>query len=545
MKIERIEVENFLGLRDFTLEPGDRTLIVGRNGAGKSSIRDAIRFAALGDPGRGIEKKKDFGALLSEGAKKGKVSVTIDGHRYQRCVKTGGAATSIPEPPESLPYVLDADRFAAMGENARRSFLMGLMGVKVKPADIANRLVAKGVSEAMAERVTPLLRSGFDAACAEAKTWARDAKRDWQAITGEQWGASKGERWEADVPESLSAEEINKLEDAEGEAKRLQNTARMEAHDLRNLAQQAMAAQHKIDEATAAKEKHSAGESVNIEEVAGQISKLQEAKSSAETPVPCPCCNAMLVVGPDGLREAGEPVDVAGLQDQINQLKLQLNDAKQWQAAEQELARVSGVEPVSDADIKAADKAAADAEAAWDKAAAELAQAVRASEEARNAGEATDKARAIHETIEAALNVAELLSPDGIPAEILAEALGPINKHLDDASNETGWPLVSIGADMVVRRAGRPYGLCSESEQWRVDAMLAYAIASLSELKLMVLDRVDVLDLPGRGEFVGWVSGMDGMQVIATGTFKSAPTIPSIDSHWIENGRVSELEEAA
>ena len=45
MRLNRIELENFMGHRSLTLALGRRTLIVGENGAGKSSVKDAIALA--------------------------------------------------------------------------------------------------------------------------------------------------------------------------------------------------------------------------------------------------------------------------------------------------------------------------------------------------------------------------------------------------------------------------------------------------------------------------------------------------------------------
>lgn len=147
--------------------------------------------------------------------------------------------------------------------------------------------------------------------------------------------------------------------------------------------------------------------------------------------------------------------------------------------------------------------------------------------------------------------IAAALGPDGIPAEMLAEALGPINARLAQSALDADWPAVVIGADMSLTYGGRARSLCSESEQWRCDAMVAEAVAHLSCARLLVLDRFDVLDQAGRGQLIGWLDALATAGEIDTalvfGTLKSVPAnLPdTCAAHWIERGVLGQLKEAA
>ena len=78
MHLEHIFVENFQGLRSASLDLATPiTLVAGFNGAGKSSLREAIGFA-LGGSGR-VQHKKDYGKLVTEGEKKAQIIVSHDG----------------------------------------------------------------------------------------------------------------------------------------------------------------------------------------------------------------------------------------------------------------------------------------------------------------------------------------------------------------------------------------------------------------------------------------------------------------------------------
>ncbi len=49
MKIKKVTIENFMGIKNVSIEPtGDSMLLVGNNGAGKSSIQSALQYALFG-----------------------------------------------------------------------------------------------------------------------------------------------------------------------------------------------------------------------------------------------------------------------------------------------------------------------------------------------------------------------------------------------------------------------------------------------------------------------------------------------------------------
>src|SRR6185503_12228112 len=93
--------------------------------------------------------------------------------------------------------------------------------------------------------------------------------------------------------------------------------------------------------------------------------------------------------------------------------------------------------------------------------------------------------------------------------------------------NMSGWKRVVIGKDMEITCAGRLYGLISESEKWRADTLIALAIAQISELRIVVIDRFDVLDNDSRQQLLGMLiklakaDAMDNM--IMAGTMKELP----------------------
>jgi hypothetical protein len=163
---------------------------------------------------------------------------------------------------------------------------------------------------------------------------------------------------------------------------------------------------------------------------------------------------------------------------------------------------------------------------------------------AANAVSITQKAAHQHASIMAWLNIKDAMAPDGIPSDLLQQALAPFNQSLEVLAGMAGWPLVLINKDIDITSQGRQYHLASESEKWRADTLLAIAIAQLTGLKMTVLDRFDVLELKARGQLVGMLCKLVQLQAMDTivmlGTMKEIPKgmPPEVTSVWIENNLV-------
>lgn len=205
MKITHIQASNFLGARAIDVRLAKPVaLFAGKNGAGKSSLQEAIRMALTGETVR-VDLKKDYGALVTDEQETGFVEVLGTDERMEWTASVvlpsgkGQHATDA-----NLPFVLDAQRFARMDDKERRSFLYGLMGVKMDVGSITSRMLDGGCDAKKVEQIAPILRAGFDAASKEAANKASDAKASWKTATGgETWGKDKAPKWQ---PEALPAD---------------------------------------------------------------------------------------------------------------------------------------------------------------------------------------------------------------------------------------------------------------------------------------------------------------------------------------------------
>lgn len=614
MKITQISAQNYLGVRaaDIALDRPVQ-LFAGRNFAGKSSLQEAVRHALTGETVR-VSLKKEYASLLTEGAESGFVEVVADGGAYAVALPSGKGTAS---GESALPYLLDAQRFASLSPDERRAFLFGLMGLSSSGDAVKKRLADKGFDDARVALVMPLLRAGFDAACKEAQNRARDAKSAWKTVTGgETWGKDKAAGWRPPALPEGAAKAPTLLENARAKLTEA-DAALATAQQALGAARSAAQAREEQEQQRAQLEER-AGRIERIRtklakdeaELADWQAKVADAKSAAggvkkvRAVLEDAVLRGLAEVAAEflGIAEASTGIVVSDSGEILEWDQALLNRAKAHVAeyraqsktapaedaqaaaklAEYEKARDLMQSAVANGrrDLAAAEAAEASLQA-LDAAAAgdapnfdELREDVQQKIEARDAWRAdVEKYQAMaeqaarqekvvadaarhHADVLAWLEIADALSPDGIPGDMLAEALGPINARLDQSAADNDWPRIVIDIDMTILRrdrdrAPRPYALLSESEKWRADAMIAEAVSYLSGLRLLVLDRFDVLDLAGRADALEWLDQLAADDEIDTalvfGTLKALPAgLPeTIQAHWIDGGVVGQMREAA
>lgn len=574
MKLNRIEIVNVLGLARAEIDlPTAITLISGNNMSGKSSIRDAISMAVLGQPSR-VDKKKDLGELLHDGAKKGRIALSLgDDAAASFTLPKGehvGLDGALPAAAEQyLPYLLDPARFMAVSADERKRLLFDLTGAKPSMKLIQPMLEQAGIDLALFEEVQPLLRQGFPAVAKAAAENAREAKGAWRAVTGENWGSDKAEGWELDVPAgpAVSAEQIAEAEQAVAKTQRDIENGMAHKGKLDALSEQ----QNGRDEKLAAlREKAAllpeaqdklARVEKDLEQWQAEVSRLTSALAELNAGaggMECPCCKASLQLLAGRLlpyEGAKHDAKVAsGIATALQQAKEALSAATATKAA---VLRERAASEAAQAELAALESTGAveGLEEQLDKTISAISQLrqnfahqqakLMALEEQRgaqvDAAKINAQATAEHQRITAWLKIADEFGADGIPARLLARALDPINQSLELLANLAGWPQVRITEDIEVTSNGRRYALASESEQWRADTLLALAIAQLSHLGLVVLDRFDVLQNSARQELLGMLIKLADLGSLDTailcGTMKEMPAkLPKhVTGVWVAN----------
>jgi len=570
MHINAINLNNFIGVRSLNLDITDPVLLVaGPNGSGKSTIRDAVRFGIFGTPGR-VEAKRDYKSLISTGAKKGVVQISIEGNNITRDVGTGkvDSSTNIILQEDDLGFVIDADKFASLNVNEKRATLFRVMSVKKDQAAIKKRMVDQGCDEKLTDSIMIMLRSGFEAAEKDAAQQATAAKGTWKGVTGETYGIKKAEIWEAKAPEvdmeqlqkellehnkQLKAEEksLDGLNKKIGEATAVTQTIdnmNTEIEEQRTLFKDGRVAPKDIEESA-----------IQIEALKSDIQEIESQLLSLDVNVMefiCPDCavpHRLTVI--DGKIVVA---DTHSIGDDVHQQRVTLNEtittiknelheeaARQKKldeahAAERNVLKLleqrNKMNGEQSEDLDALEQSVAEAKQNIEKIRLEIGENTVLQLKSTHADKTTEQAKNAHEEAVKWLKIKDALSPSGIPAELLAEAISPLNATLAEHSVTTGWKPVRIEDDMTITADGRDYALLSESEQWRCDSMIAASISKITKIGVLILDRIDVLDLPSRSVAMNWLLGLSSEfgTIMVMGTLKALPPLPSgVQGLWM------------
>lgn len=559
MKIESINVQNVLGIQRFEIDQAKPiTLVAGGNEAGKSSLIDAISMAMTGKPRR-VSLKKDLGQLVHDGAKKGIVVIGMDGGQSASFkLPKGEHEAPAVEAAEFLPLVLDAEAFSSLSEDERRKALFKLTGCSAKPEYIMAELEGAGCDAELSKQIIGIARAGFTAMHDEAKQRATQAKGEWKAITGENWGSDKAEGWEVEIVTGPAVTRPD-VEAAKAEADKIQKDIENGMAHQGKLQAQIETAQRAAEQNAAGKEKQEmlprlrAKMEATKADLEGWALKLEgiNAQLAGDDTYVCPCCDENLQLADGKLIKAGKGLSVAERKtlkedqakalDAVELLKRTLNndtravqDAENVVLGEECWPDEGALERTIDAINKLRTNLAA-------------AQAKHAALDDRFAmlsgvNDTNAKATEAHERVKAWLAIAEQLSPGGIPLRLLAKAIAPINERLDTLAGLAKWKVATIDADMGITYGGRALALCSESGKWRCNVMLQLAIATLSGIKLAVIDRFDVLEIAARPQFCALADSLvkTGLidSIIVCGTLKEAPRMPANwQSLWLANGK--------
>lgn len=579
MRITKLEITNFQGLRHAALDVSAPVLLVaGHNGAGKSSLLDAIAMAFNGQPRR-VSLKKEMDKLVTEGAKKGEAHVTFldnggDEQTAWVMLPTGKSAPLADSP--FLPYVLDASLFAALDSKERRKVLFELSGASASPAEVGKRLESKGLDLKLFEKVKPLLRTGFPAAVEQAKAYASEARGAWKAITGENYGSEKAVDWAPELVATVVTDDqvaeagknLQQFEDDLAEAKQTLGASKQARQAADGRAQRITKLRDLVDLEPRRRNKLSTDEQ-NQDEWSEKVMAAELASSGSvpHQPLTCPHCQGAvdLQAGALVVHQPPEKIADAEAAKRLPEYREYLASAQRAVAnSQRDLDEcLAAAEQIKALETESADAPSAEAIANGEQAINELRQARDASraklvalQEAMEAAAQREasiaKAQAAHRDVVAWTGMADALSPTGIPAEILADAIGPVNELLQRLSGTAGWSPVQISADIDVTFGGRLYGLLSESERWRCDATLALAIATISGLRLALLDRLDVLDIPARTQqamklFQSLAAGGEIDTLIVAGTLKEAmaKTPTWLQAVWIDAGQLVDQQHQA
>jgi energy-coupling factor transporter ATP-binding protein EcfA2 len=459
--IARLRVINFLGVKQLQVELGKLAMFCGDNAAGKSSLQQAIRYAVTGEPTR-VKLKSEYGQLVSEGSKKAEVELVMDdGEVIEVSITAAGKRSGEPNDViEVMPYLLDHSRFAgAANASDRRELLLTLVTEPIKADKVLAKVRMQGGDVGFAEKVMPLLRSGFSAMQKACDEYAKEQRAVWKSITGETYGADKAAGWKPAKGTGQMQEVADMLQDRVRTADEAERT---------------------------------------LNEFMREYDSIKRTLISSEVRLTCPDCGTVVSHSQEEIEQAQAAMEVAENTRQF------MHNA---------LVNAQGLVVQS--------------------------QQARENVEAmlRQLEDQETRAAEAHSSVDGWAKLAELFSPDSIPKQFLEPVVEEFNSRLAWSASKTGWPQTAINGEGNVLVGNRPYPLCSESEKWRADAMIAEALSHLSGMKLLVLDRVDVLAPKHRPSLIEWCMESDA-QCLLFATLKQKPE--GLPAFWLERGEIVE-----
>ena len=568
------EIRNFRGIESADLVIDPICLIAGRNGAGKSSILQAVAAATTGEsipflkpgskPGTWSPRilKKAAGVLTRDGQAEGSVTITNDTGKVSITWPSCRIKTSKNTPQASFiaAGLVDLTR---MDAQAQGMFLINLLQAKPTDDDIAKALGQLGVSEKTIKRTVLAIKvNGWEFAEKKVREKMSQDKGQWRGVTGEAYGARKGEQWKpAGWTEELDNADLAQLQKQVEETRQTLESA---------IGQQAVGA----DEI--ARLEAAVCETVDLKPLEDAVSSAQQEYELAETELrktpqvdsetefPCPNCltrqaaqitckqchTSMRVVhrsyGTTGFEMTGK--DTVSEEERVQRINAYREAQERSTRANQVLSTTRKALSEGQSKFEAASKAKAQLEEAKTRTvtADQVAQARHAESQAKaqlQMVESCTKARKLHTGIQSLQRIADALALDGIRQNKLIQTLEPFNDELEALSTIANWGLVSLGEDLQPWYDGRPYVLLSESEKYRVHATLQIAIAHRDGSDMVILDGADILDQVGRNSLFGMLRSIQIPAIVAMTANKRTlvPDLASVrlgNTYWVENGTV-------
>lgn len=544
-----IEIENFRGCAHATIECAPIALLGGLNGAGKTSIAQGVGAALSGcGPVEGLGRGM-MGMLVRTGA--ASASIAVSGADGTVRVKYPDAAlTTEGNPPASSAYAVGLETIVRMSSKDRLGLLAEYLHAAPTRDELGAALQTHGLGNPQVVDTlwASIERDGWDGAERYRRERGAQLKGEWRGITGANYGSKIAASWRPDLADEDEARLSEAVRNATHERDRAVSAAAVTESERLRL----------VDEAGDLARREEAAEALAAT-VANATSTFERAREARQALPPaeqqrtheCPYCQGEIVIARDLTETRLEKASG----DKINDEAL-----KRRRMA---IAEADGKLSNADANLNTARRNLAQERAAVDRAQQakeRLANWPRAVETGLDVETATrtlaaaekrlaefrQKAAAdiAHQKVEGNEIAIALLAPDGLRARKLNQVLDVFNTAtLRPLCEAARWQVVEIDPGGFITYGGRPYALLSTSEQYRVRAVLAAAMAQIDGSALLVFDGADILDAPSRSGLFGLIEATKLPALICM-TAARREHVPDLgasgigSSYWIEAGEV-------
>ena len=565
-----VEIKNFLMITDMAIPLNARpTSVVGPNCSGKTSISTALA-GILSRDHNPLELGAARRPYLHRGAEDGEVVLRFSdtGIECRRWIMSEGGVRAMSDgPPDASKHVLGMTDFVDLKptERTRVWEICFLPNNKELVAMVGEDLKKQIGTPAVVDKVLGMLRTRkWSDVEAVYKHQARESKAEWQRLAGRNWGKVVAEQWKpqgwrSDFDTVTPAESRTRYEEQRETLRVIQVKQAVEESDV-SRAQEALAELPNLEKEyttlaeamSRAKSSHGKvereleGIKSNGLRVRTELQQHDRSKPERDETTPCPACGKALVVGPGThltMAQDTAAFDTAvqawsrgrkTLSDQLETLRKQNVDIKTMKmvpaADGLRQAREAHDDVTSRLGVTKRQAKLADATAYTEEDQRRQAAAEQAIDDARSAVEMIDlcaKARQVHQNILSYSAIAVALGPRGIRARAMSSAMEQLKTALDDISDSTGWPDVTIDSTYAVAIDEFPGPVCAASWKWRANVMLQAAIALVNGEPRIVADGADILDNLGFRQLIAlcnWLASKGVVPVVcATATVEGFP----------------------
>lgn len=492
---------NVRGVRDIETELGGLTLIGGRNGAGKTSLAQAIAAAVTGLPPIQGLKKSELHLLLRAGTARGEASISSPAGRVTFTLPDG-KVTSEGRPPQATPYAAGVLSVVDLPTKQASEALAAYIDAVPRLEDL--RAALPDLPESALTIIwRDVEATGWDGAHANAKENGAIIKGRWEQITGQRYGVKKAagwmpEKWSYGLENATEEQLAATLAEAETSYADAIKAAAVTGHERARLGELAERLDMREESARKAQEGVAAAEAT-YGAAKSDLDALPPLDGSQG--VPCPHCGGLVEIRGRALAEftgEADPGARAAREAARAEATTKADKAKaDLYAARGDVQRaLANVE-----ESRAAAASLAEMPTATGGEFLDAEQAQSAAETARanlDAFKARREATKFHEQILAYAAVVAALSPDGVRATKLSKALATFNTQLAALCAVAEFPAVRMESDLSVSYGDRAFLLLSESEQYRARAVIQSAMAKHDGSALVIFDRADLLDKDGR-----------------------------------------------
>jgi hypothetical protein len=554
----KINITNFRGCDRVVCECAPIALIAGLNGAGKTSIAQAVGAALNGNaiPISGLGRSPNLGVFVRAGAAVADVTVATESGTVSLQWPEGSTLTS-GRAPGASEYATGLQSIAPpMPAKDRLRVLADYLHAEPTREDLTDALAQFDLAhEVVINAIWDLIqRDGWDGAYESRRNKGAELKGQWRQVTGANYGSRIAAQWRPDLAELNERDLLDALRRAENDRDHAIAAAAVSADERRRLEQEA-------GEHDARREAYdAAGQAVELaERTYTDAREARQRLPPSEMPrtYACPYCDQPIVIVHDLTEmhlETAEDYD-----DDAN--KAGLKERRMAIAtADGQLAHASDALNTARRQLAAADAALTASSEAREKL-AKWPRAVETGTDLETAKQALARAEKrlaewrakitadeLHAKIESNDIVLDILGGDGLRAKKLERVIGTfVDTQLAALTKAAKWSPVRLGADGSVAYAGRPYALLSSSEQYRIRAVLAVAMGKIEGADLVILDGADILDAPSRS---GLFSMLDsaGLPALVCLTLPRPEQMPDLaayemgHSYWLAGGVIEPVD---